>query len=188
MPHDSNEALQRLKEGNRRFVEGRSNPDRYTPASRAAALEGQNPWAIVVGCSDSRVPVEVVFDAGVGDLFVIRTAGHVLCETGFASVRFAVEKLGATTVVVLGHDHCGAVTAALTGDSPEWLEPVVQRVRVESADRVDEEMIAAAVDGHVLETVEVLREWFEQHDDGYATPVVAGAAYRLDSGEVHWLD
>ena len=188
MPHNSNEVLLRLKEGNRRFVEGRSNPDRYTPECRAAALEGQDPWAVIVGCSDSRVPVEVVFDAGVGDLFVIRTAGHVLCETGYASVRFAVEKLGATTVVVLGHDHCGAVTAALTGGSPEWLDPVVQRVRVKAAQSVDEEMIAAAVDGHVHSTVAALRDWFAQHGVGHEPLVVAGAAYRLDSGEVHWLD
>jgi carbonic anhydrase len=185
---DSKTALARLAEGNLRFVEGRSNADRFTPASRAAAVEGQDPWAIIVGCSDSRVPVEVVFDAGVGDLFVIRTAGHVLDDTGFASVRFAVEKLGARTIVVLGHDHCGAVTAALAGDGPGWLEPVMQRVSVTPAHDTSDEAVSAAVDAHVHETVAELRGWLETLAIDTEAPLVAGAAYRLDSGEIHWLD
>lgn len=185
-------ALARLREGNRRFVDGLSC-GQFTSARASESAHGQNPWAVVVGCSDSRVPVEAVFDVGVGDLFVVRTAGHVLAEASIASVRFALEKLGARTVVVLGHEDCGAVNAALAGDSPEWLSPIVDNIHVaevSAADApadADDALLAAAVDHHVLETVGEL----EQLIAGFGLAeqaAVSGAAYKLASGEVHWLD
>lgn len=184
-------ALARLHDGNRRFVDGLSG-GQFTPERANASTSGQTPWAVVVGCSDSRVPVEAVFDVGVGDLFVVRTAGHVLAEASIASVRFALEKLGARTVVVLGHEDCGAVAAALAGDSPDWLAPIVDHIHVAEVDAAnapddaDDALLAAAVDHHVLETVGEL----ERLIAGFTlseSVTVSGAAYKLASGELHWL-
>lgn len=186
-------ALARLREGNRRFVDGLSG-GQFTSQRATESARGQNPWAVVVGCSDSRVPVEAVFDVGVGDLFVVRTAGHVLAEASIASVRFALEKLGARTVVVLGHEDCGAVNAALAGDAPEWLAPIVDHIRVTHVDAAnapkdadaEHALLAAAVDHHVLDTVGELERLVAGFTLDEAV-TVSGAAYKLASGEVHWL-
>lgn len=191
MGHDTTAAIRLLEEGNRRFM---AAPDeRYSPVKRQESLAGQSPWAVVVGCSDSRVPVEAVFDAGPGELFVVRTAGHVLAQASLASIRFAVEKLGARTVVVLGHEDCGAVSAALAGNAPEWLEPIVKHIRVDDIDPEDapedaeDALLAAAVDNHVADTVEELREFLDGVGEAGSQTTVIGAAYRLSSGEVHWI-
>ncbi len=189
---DDTAALRLLKEGNRRFVDA---PDqRYAPDKRDGLLAGQSPWAVVVGCSDSRVPVEAVFDAGPGELFVVRTAGHVLAQASLASIRFAVEKLAVRTVVVLGHEDCGAVAAALAGGAPEWLEPIMRHIRVDDIDPADapddaeDALLAAAVDNHVADTVEELREFLDDIGPVGRETVVIGAAYKLSSGEVHWIE
>jgi len=184
-------ALERLRDGNRRFMTGDTH-EGFTVQEREASAERQRPWAIVVGCSDSRVPVEAVFDAGVGELFIVRSAGHVLSETGLASVRFAAEKLGTRLVVVLGHEDCGAVGAALSGDAPGWLAPIIDHIDVSHAEGrtapadADDAALATAVDAHVCDTVAELREWLDAcgMDE---PPTVVGAAYKLMSGEVHWL-
>lgn len=185
------EALQLLKDGNARFAEGRAE-HRFSAAERAGCVDGQSPFAVVVGCSDSRVPVEAVFDAGVGELFVVRTAGHVLTSAGMASVRFAVEELGSRLIVVLGHEECGAVTAALAGNAPEWLQPIVSKIDVSRVDEsrapadAEDTLLAAAVDEHVRDTVLAMREFVSK----FAGPDVAvvGGAYKLESGQVHWLE
>src|SRR5690554_4435694 len=108
------EALERLKQGNQRFVSGNTNhPKQLTHHQRAEMAEDQNPFAIVLGCSDSRVPAELVFDQGLGDLFVIRVAGNIVAPSQIGSVEFAVERFGTRLVVVLGHSRCGAVSATL---------------------------------------------------------------------------
>lgn len=186
------EALARLREGNARFAEERSSA-RFTARHRAAVVGGQRPWAVIVGCSDSRVPIEAVFDVGVGELFVVRNAGHVIDEAGLASIRFAVEGLGVRTVVVLGHEECGAVSAALADSSPEWLTPLLEHIDVKAVDSslapADSEnpLLAAAVDRHVENTVAALRRRLTSHGE-HESPTVVGAAYRLSSGVVHWLD
>jgi len=185
-------ALEMLREGNRRFTSGETR-SRFNADERSRSLAGQQPWAIVVGCSDSRVPVEAVFDVGVGELFIVRSAGHVLSEAGLASVRFAAEKLGTRLVIVLGHEDCGAVSAALAGDAPEWLLPIVDHIDVTKADATaapadaEDAELAAAVDAHVRDTVIELRDWLAA-GDLEEPPHVVGAAYKLASGEVHWLD
>ncbi len=183
-------ALHMLSEGNDRFVAGESRV-RFTAGSRAASVAGQRPWAVVVGCSDSRVPVEAIFDVGAGELFVVRTAGHVISESGLASVRFAAEKLGTELVVVLGHEDCGAVAAALEPDAPEWLAPVLDHITppVFGADAPTGalERLAIAVDAHVRESVVELRSWLDEQQLPGGTPRVVGAAYELASGHVHWL-
>lgn len=193
MTVDTDTALRLLDEGNRRFMQGGS-AGHFDAEKRAATMAGQEPWAVIVGCSDSRVPVEAVFDVGAGELFVVRTAGHVLAEASVASVRFAVEKLGARTVVVLGHEDCGAVAAALAGSSPEWLAPIIDHIDVAYVDAshaphdADDALLAAAVDLHVLETVSALREQAAVYDLPPGEQVtVVGGAYKLATGEVHWL-
>ena len=174
-------ALNKLREGNERFAEGRPLPH-FTPAQRHALTSGQRPWAVIVGCSDSRVPVEALFDVGPGEVFVVRSAGHVMSEAGYASVRYAVQELGAGLVVVLGHEDCGAVAATLSGDAPDYLRPVTDHVHADAA------TLPEAVDQHVAESVSELRVWFDAAGFSADRPVVIGAAYQLASGEVHWLD
>src|SRR5262245_10395278 len=102
------EALERLREGNRRFVSDARGLDRFTTQARRRELAGgQEPFAIVLGCSDSRVPAEIVFDQGLGDLFVIRVAGNIVAPSQVGSVEFAAERFGTRLVVVLGHSSCG---------------------------------------------------------------------------------
>jgi carbonic anhydrase len=152
--------LERLIAGNRRYAEGRSVHPGQDPERRAEVTEEQDPFAVVVGCSDSRVPPEILFDQGVGELFVIRTAGNILDEIGMGSVEYAVLHLGVRLVVVLGHSRCGAVGAALGGEKPgghldsviEALEETVSSVRGNADDEHD-----AASRKNVLVTVERLR-------------------------------
>lgn len=189
---DAAGVLERLRAGNRRFTEDATD-ERFSAERRRAALAGQAPCAAVVGCSDSRVPVEAVFDAGPGDLFVVRTAGHVLAAASLASVRFAVEKLGVRVIVVLGHEDCGAVSAALAGDAPEWLAPITRHIDVVSVDPAeaptdaDDSLLAAAVDRHVRDTVSELEAFFADALPVDQRPTIVGGAYKLASGQVHWL-
>jgi carbonic anhydrase len=112
--HAASEALERLREGNRRFVSDLAKADGLSSRSRRAELvTGQRPFAIILGCSDSRVPAEIVFDQGLGDLFVIRVAGNIVAPSQIGSVEFAAERFGTRLVVVLGHSQCGAVLATL---------------------------------------------------------------------------
>ena len=192
MNRTAHDALTALKEGNRRFAHGESL-DRFTAEERSRCVAGQKPWAVVVGCSDSRVPVEAVFDVGVGELFVVRTAGHVLTAAGLASVRFAVEVLGSRLVVVLGHEECGAVTAALKGGAPDWLEPIVSKIDVSPVDPAcapsdaDDALLAAAVNRHVVATIARLEEFVNGFDVPADETKVVGGSYALASGAVHWL-
>src|SRR5438105_8074964 len=126
------EALTRLREGNRRFVEAEGMGNQGHRASLAA---GQEPFAIVLGCSDSRVPAELVFDLGFGDLFVIRVAGNIVAPSQVGSVEFAAARFGTPLVVVMGHTQCGAILATLeelrrpTENQSRNLRSIVDRVR-----------------------------------------------------------
>ncbi len=133
---DATEALTRLREGNRRFATDLAQTGRPPVHDRRAELlQGQAPFAVILGCSDSRVPAEMIFDQGLGDLFVIRVAGNIVAPSQLGSVEFAVEKFGTRLVVVLGHSMCGAVMATLeemdrpAGDRSRNLEPIVGRIR-----------------------------------------------------------
>ena len=129
-------ALERLREGNRRFASAEVRLEPSGSAARRALLTaGQDPFAIVLGCSDSRVPAEIVFDQGLGDLFVIRVAGNIVAPSQIGSIEFAAERFGTRLVVVLGHSQCGAVLATLEtlrrpGASPSKnLSSIVERIR-----------------------------------------------------------
>src|SRR6266404_6966563 len=110
---DAMEALDRLRAGNRRFIANRTAALPATQERRTELVAGQEPFAIVLGCSDSRVPAELVFDQGFGDLFVIRVAGNIVAPSQVGSVEFAAAKFGTRLVVVVGHSQCGAITATL---------------------------------------------------------------------------
>src|SRR3954471_23836447 len=108
------EGLERLKEGNQRFVANIRDADSFIRHTRRTELaDGQEPFAIILGCSDSRVPAEIVFDQGLGDLFVIRIAGNIVAPSGIGSIEFAAERFATRLVVVLGHTGCGAITATV---------------------------------------------------------------------------
>src|SRR3989442_13285421 len=107
------EALARLRDGNRRFVANQPTASPPSSARRAALVAGQEPFAIILGCSDSRVPAELVFDQGFGDLFVIRVAGNIVAPSQIGSIEFAASRFGTRLIVVMGHSQCGAVTATL---------------------------------------------------------------------------
>ncbi|MDD2756591.1 MAG: carbonic anhydrase, partial [Methanothrix sp.] len=189
------QALQMLMEGNARFVSGNvTHPDQFADR-RSELVSGQHPFAIVVGCSDSRVPSEVVFDQGLGDIFVIRTAGQVMDNVTLASIEYAVEHLDVPLVVVLGHDSCGAVTAAVNGgEVPGHLGSLVDYIlpAVDEAKAAGNEvqLLNSSIDNNVNNIVEELSSsqpiLSEVVEEGKL--IVVGARYHLDSGIVEILE
>lgn len=197
-------ALGRLIEGNRRFVAGlRDQEATDGRARRIELVAGQKPFAIVLGCSDSRVPAEIVFDQGLGDLFVIRVAGNIVAPSQVGSVEFAAERFGTQLVVVLGHSACGAVRATLeqlerptAGRSPNF-GSIVDRIRpsVEALLEVDhggdrEVLVERAIRANIRASADHLRhgsrilEQLIQSGD----LLVVGAEYSLETGEVDFFD
>lgn len=198
------EALERLKAGNRRFVAGTSArlPERSSER-RAETADNQEPFAIILGCSDSRVPAEYVFDQGLGDLFVIRVAGNIVAPSQVGSVEFAAERFGTRLVVVLGHSSCGAVTATLeeirrpTEDQSPNLRSIVDRVRPaveglldEAAGLEPEALVARAVRANIQASVDQLRHGSRVLEDLIERDelVIVGAEYCLEGGDVEFLD
>lgn len=199
------EALQRLKDGNRRFVAGAQGAERrYGPPDEPGPVRQQEPIAIVLGCSDARVPAEMVFDQGLGDLFVIRVAGNVVAPSQIDSVEFAASQFGTRLVVVLGHTQCGAVLATIDEMRREEAErslslrSIVDRVRpaveslVAGADPAgdDSELIAQAVRANIRASVRQLREGSEgiQKLIAEAGLEIIGAEYSLETGIVEFLE
>lgn len=197
------QALQRLKEGNGRFVAGAAGAARhYGPPGENGGAEPQEPIAIVLGCSDARVPAEMVFDQGVGDLFVIRVAGNIVAPSQVASVEFAASQFGTRLVVVLGHTQCGAVLATIDEmrrdeqQRSQSLRSIVDRVRP-AVERVlaeeyadPEALVSSAVRANIRASVGQLREGSDEirrlmKDNGLE---IVGAEYSLESGVVKFLD
>ena len=201
---DSTQALARLIAGNQRFAAGQvEHASLASDARRRELLEGQSPFAIILGCSDSRVPAEIVFDQGLGDLFVIRVAGNVVAPSQIASVEFAVEFFGSRLVVVLGHTSCGAVAATLQRLQGDFearshnLDAIVERIipAVEPLLDVrtstdDPAIMRRAVRANIRASAERLRRgspFLEDLVDRGELQVV-GAEYSLESGEVEFFD
>lgn len=197
------EALARLQEGNRRFAGNQTTSQPIDRATRAALAVGQEPFAVILGCSDSRVPAELVFDQGFGDLFVIRVAGNIVAPSQVGSVEFAASRFGTRLVVVLGHSGCGAIVATLeevmghaTSESRN-LRSIVDRVRpsVETLlagrrDRDPEALIRDAVRANVRVSVNHLRHGsalLEQLSRTAGLKVI-GAEYSLETGVVTFFD
>jgi carbonic anhydrase len=197
------EALARLQEGNRRFVANQTTPGTLDVARRSALAAGQEPFAIILGCSDSRVPAELVFDQGFGDLFVIRVAGNIVAPSQVGSVEFAASRFGTRLVVVLGHSGCGAVIATIeevTGHATSQsgnLRSIVDRVRpsVEPLlsgrdDQDPDHLIREAVRANVRASVDHLRHGSAllEHLSRSAGLQVIGAEYSLESGVVTFFE
>jgi carbonic anhydrase len=190
----ADEALSRLLSGDKRFVAGKSN-DPTGPAlieRRHALANEQKPFAVVVGCSDSRVPPELVFDVGLGDIFVVRTAGEVVDAVGLGSIEYAVEHLGTRLVVVLGHQHCGAVSAAVarameTGDIPDVLKaisPAIEETKGKPGDPIDNAVRANA--RKIAKRLQSAGPIIAPLVQSGEVKIVA-AYYSLDSGQVELL-
>ena len=200
----AHEALTRLREGNRRFAASVSGSDEYLSRTRRTDLTLEfDPFAIILGCADSRVPAEIVFDQGLGDLFVIRVAGNIVAPSQVGSVEFAAARAGTRLVVVLGHSRCGAILATIeelqrpAGKQSRNLQSIVDRVRpsVEALFASElrnnpEELVRQAVRANIRASVDHLRhgsEVLEQliMNDGL---VVVGAEYSLETGVVDFFD
>lgn len=198
------EALERLRNGNSRFVSGlRSDGIRSNDLRRALTKDQQNPFAIILGCSDSRVPAEIVFDQGLGDLFVIRVAGNIVAPSQIGSVEFAASNFGTPLAVVLGHSQCGAVLATLEYlRDPERREhsansrSIIDRIRpsveklLESEHADDTEQLAeAAVRANVEASVNRLMHGSEILEEliGRNALRVVGAEYSLETGAVEFF-
>ena len=198
------EALKRLRDGNARFAQNMSGTGTLVmPARRAKLAAGQEPFAIVLGCSDSRVPVELVFNQGPGDLFVIRVAGNIVAPSLIGSIEFAADRFGTRLVVVLGHSSCGAIQATIeelrrpAPDSSPHILDIVDRIKPgvaaivarhapEGAPAVEH----AAMKANVRASVDQLRHGSAIVEHLIATDglVVTGAWYSLETGMVEFLD
>jgi carbonic anhydrase len=198
------EALERLREGNRRFVHDVRGRDTLASDTRRRDLAvGQEPFAIILGCSDSRVPAEMVFDQGLGDLFVIRVAGNIVAPSQVASVEFAAERYSTRLVVVLGHSNCGAILATIEelarppNEQSRNLRSIVDRIRpsVETLLASDrhyhqDSLVQEAVRANIRTSVNHLRhgsEILEQLSRHHALLVVGGE-YSLETGVVDFFD
>lgn len=183
-------ALARLADGNQRFATAALSAPKPNAARRAATATTQHPFAIVVGCSDSRTAPELVFDQNLGDLFTVRVAGNLVDAYALGSIEYAVEHLGARLIVVLGHERCGAVKAALASADAEGhvgnlvrdLQPAVAMAKGRSGDPLE-----AAVEANAALVAEKIRREAHFGDRAPEVRVVAGY-YDLDTGIVRWQD
>jgi carbonic anhydrase len=198
------QALQRLRDGNRRFASGTTAGGAFANhARRSAVAERQEPLAIVLGCSDSRVPAEMVFDQGLGDLFVIRVAGNIVASSQVGSVEFAAERFGTPLVVVLGHSRCGAVLATLEElvrprqDQSRNLRSIVDRIRPSVEELLATELrhdqdalVRQAVRANVRVSANHLRHGSDILEQLIARDrlLVVGAEYSLETGVVDFFD
>ena len=200
----AHDALERLRTGNARFASGVRHVDTFmSQARRSEFVERQAPFAVILGCSDSRVPVEMVFDQGLGDLFVIRVAGNIVAPSQIGSVEFAAEQFGTRLVVVLGHTHCGAIQATLdqlqqpTAKQSPNLRSIVDRIRpsveglLTTELRNDPTALAReAVRANVRVAANQLRHGSEtlEHLIRNAGLLVVGAEYSLETAVVEFFD
>ena len=194
----SQEALDMLREGNARYASGneqRPNQDRQRRS--LTAWQGQQPFAAVLACSDSRVPVELLFDRGIGDIFVVRVAGNVAGGTEMGSIEYAVEHLGVSLIAVLGHTRCGAVTAVAKGEEvsgnmnalAELIAPAVARAKAEYPGATGDLLVYEAVKANVWIAAE---KFFKssaiiRREVKSGALAVIGAIYDIESGQVDWM-
>jgi len=200
----ASDAIKRLKEGNQRFVSGvRSIDTIVKQIQRADFVEGQEPFAIILGCSDSRVPAEIIFDQGLGDLFVIRVAGNIVAPSQVGSVEFAAERFGTPLVVVLGHSMCGAVMATIdelqrpSGKQSSNVLSIVNRIRptVEPLFETElrhqpDKLLESAIHANILASTNNLMHgssMLEQLVQQGKLKII-GAEYSLETGKVNFFE
>jgi carbonic anhydrase len=197
------EALQRLREGNRRFVANAQSAVAVGHERRAELTDSQQPFAIILGCADSRVPAEIVFDQGLGDLFVIRVAGNIVAPSQVGSVEFAAARFDTRLVVVLGHSRCGVILATLeelrrpTENQSRNLRAIVDRVRPSVAGLLETDaaanpdaLVERAIRANIRASADHLRHGSAILEQLIETEglVVVGAEYSLETGAVEFFD
>jgi len=190
-PLSPNEAWEKLSAGNFRFVNEETEHPNQDSARRQSLLSGQEPYAVIFGCSDSRLAAEIIFDAGLGDMFVVRTAGHVIDPASLGSLEFAVDSLNVPLIVILGHNSCGAVTSAIrvkeTGDMPKgFVRDLVEHITpsVLAAERKGITDVNGTAVEHVKQTTDRLVDLStiiaQAIEEGRTA--VAGVTYHLHDG------
>jgi len=189
------EALARLKEGNARYVSGNATHPDQSIAYRKDLANGQTPFAAILSCSDSRVPPEIIFDQGLGDLFSIRVAGNVADTDEIGTIEYGVGHLNTPLLVVLGHTKCGAVTAVVTGAEvhgsvQKLVEHIVPAVtKAKSVGATGDQLVEAAIVNNVWNSIADLLKRSPEAKDLVAKGKlqVVGAVYNLETGEVKWI-
>ena len=191
------EAIKKLKDGNKRYVTGKTTHPNQTQARRQETIGGQHPFASVLACSDSREPVEIIFDQGIGDIFVIRVAGNVVDTIEVGSIEYGVAHLDTPVVLVLGHTHCGAVAAAVKDAQVqgsivplvENIIPAVYTAREKDPKLTGAKLMARATEENIWLSIEnlisrssIIREEIK---DGKLQ--VLGAIYNIENGKIDWL-
>jgi carbonic anhydrase len=188
------EAISKLKEGNGRYMSGNLQHPGQTTDRRTELAKNQHPFAIILSCSDSRVPPEIVFDQGLGDLFIVRVAGNVINDEGLGSIEYAVDHLGTRLIVVLGHQSCGAVkaakeTIAAKSKAPGHIESLVTAIKpaVEATAKDDLDTTIRANVKHVVQAIRSSTPILKSKVDSGEVQVIGGY-YSLDNGAVTFLD
>ncbi|SFC80980.1 carbonic anhydrase [Ruminococcus albus] len=177
-------ALEMLKGGNKKYLAAKTSLGDISPEKRRETCKnGQQPYAVIVTCSDSRVLPESIFSAGIGDLFVIRVAGNVMDDHQLGSIEYAAEHLGIRLIVVLGHDHCGAVDAAINHDPDGYIKFITDEIKIAIGDEQDDYKACCL---NVKHSVDVIESSFEIHREEEHGLKVIGALYRLDDGKVEF--
>ena len=191
------EAVKKLKEGNARYLAGKATHPNQSQARRKETAGGQHPFASVLACSDSREPVEIIFDQGIGDIFVIRVAGNVVDTIGIGSLEYGVAHLNIPVILILGHTSCGAVAAAAT-DAPvqgsivplvEKIIPAVYTAKEKDPKLGGNKLVARATEENVRQSIEELisRSSIIREKMVVGKLQVLGAIYNIESGEIDWL-
>lgn len=181
---ESSNLIQKLMDGNKRFVDGKLEHPHQNAERRNELLNHQNPFAVVLSCSDSRVPPEVIFDQGIGDLFIIRVAGNIISDEVLGSIEYAVEHLGVELLVVLGHEKCGAVDAALSKkEFPEHISSLTNAIRpaIKNSNDLDEAVRANVK--YVVKQLKTSKPILEESIHAGHLKVI-GARYDFDDGSV----
>lgn len=180
------EALEKLKKGNERYLDAKQNEGDISPALRLKTCnEGQTPYAIVVTCSDSRVIPESIFSAGIGELFVIRVAGNVIDKHQLGSIEYAADHLGSRLVVVMGHNHCGAVGAAIEHSPEGYIKSITDEIKKAIGDEKDDYKACCL---NVKNSVKMVEDSLGlQKDNGEDGLKVCGALYHIEDGKVEFL-
>ena len=194
---NAEQALTLLKEGNERFASGQCIHPNQDAKRLKELIEGQNPYVTVLSCSDSRIPPELLFDAGFGDLFVVRVAGNVFGDIAFGAIEFGVEHLKTPLYLVLGHTHCGAIKAAIKDDDAssyvadlvDKVKRAVNAVQKKHPDMPHDQLVETSVRYNVYRSIEdTIRKSAlvrKRVKDGSLT--VVGAIYQLEDGCIEWL-
>ena len=182
----ADEAKKRLVAGNKKYVESAELRNDVSPANLLKfSQNGQQPYAIIITCSDSRVVPELIFSAGIGDLFVIRVAGNVIDSHQLGSIEYAAEHLGTGLIVVLGHNHCGAVDAAMNHEPDGYIKYITDEIVKAIGDEKDEVKACCLNVKHSCEIIEHSLQ-IQKDEREYGLKVL-GAIYHLESGEVEFL-